>query len=295
MPRPDWNDLRLLVAVASHRSLNLAARQIGVPVGTVSRRIRRLEKDLGVPLLLRGARGSRLTAAGEAICADAETAVTAMERTTDRLVAWRSVLRDEVRVSSTETVVAEVLAPRLGKLLSQRKAPKVSLEVSTKLADLDRGEADMAIRLVRPTAAELIARKLPAIEFGLYASPSLARRKTIRLAEQNILTYGGVYGRIPESVWVEQFGLVPRVTATSSSTAALLRAVESGAGVAMLPRFLATRGRVADVSARCDPVVALSARVPWLVYHRDLRRSPEARVVRDWIVDSFTAVISNAS
>lgn len=290
-----WSDLVPLLAVARRGSLGAAARELRVAPTTVGRRLEALQQALGLRLIERDLEGVRLTAHGlrmVELAEQVEDRATALERAAIEL-------RQEglaiVRVSATEIVIADILAPALEPLLARAPALKVELTASAEVVSLARRDADLAVRMVRPEGQSLLTRKLATIRLGLFASRRyLARRRPaeLMLTQERLLGYDDSYGPIPEVRWIEQTGLASALVLRTSSTRALLAAAHAGVGVAMLPVMLAKR----DASLVEVPAPRpLPARTPWLVLHPDLRGVPAIRAVASWIVQTFAQASRESS
>jgi DNA-binding transcriptional LysR family regulator len=137
----DWDDLRYLLRAAEAKTLAGAARAIGVRHTTIGRRLSALEHALGKPLVWRGPEGIKLTPLGESVVPLVED----MERT---VLAIRDVVaaaKARVRLAMPSGF-ARIFTTRLGEL--GRDHPGIALELvsSARPVDLDRGEADLAIR-----------------------------------------------------------------------------------------------------------------------------------------------------
>lgn len=283
----DLSDLNGLLGVARAGSLSGAARRLGLSTSTVARRLDALEAALGLRLVHRGAGGARLTAHGERVAALAAPLAAQAARVALLAETLRVGERSRpVRVSATEFVITDVLAPALPLLWRRHPEVVVQLTTQTELASLDAGQVELAVRLARPAGASLLARRLADLPLGLYASPDyLAGRDPARLdlSRERLLTYDDSYGRIPELDWFAQAGLLPAVRLRTSSTRALLMAARAGGGIALLPDLFA---RAAGLLAVAAPR-PLPARSPWIVAHRGTRRLPAVRAVHDWIVAAF--------
>lgn len=292
----DWEDLRIFSAAADERTLTATARRLGRSVATTARRIDALEKTLGLRLFDRSPGGIALTTHGRALKARATPAVTAIADIDRLAAALRSgAWPDPIRISATEPIVAEILAPSLPALFARAPELRLELSVNTDMVSLAAREADVAIRLARPSGDSLIARRLPDIGFGLFAAPSyLAGRKPAGLAlrHERWLGYDSSYGRIAEVAWLEEAGLAGALTIATSSTRALLNATRAGAGMALLPHLLI---RDAPELIEIPPPRPLPRRTPWLVWHRDFARARPLRLVRDWIVAGFRDAQSRRS
>ena len=155
-----WDDVRFFLAVARAGSLSGAARVLGVGHVTVGRRIALFEERLGVTLLNRTPDGFTVTSAGDAIlrqCMAMENAALDLERTAagrDSLVAG------SVRVTTTEALAYQVVAPAIATLRQAHPGLQVDLVVGVRSLDIARRDADLAVRFARPSAPDLICRKL---------------------------------------------------------------------------------------------------------------------------------------
>jgi DNA-binding transcriptional LysR family regulator len=288
MYRLDPADLDALVALARYGTLSAAAKKQGVAVSTLSRRIDALETRLGITLVDRQMRGSRLTEAGRAIAIAAEPLSAQLDRI-DALAASLAMGANQraIRVSATEMVVSDVLAPQLGEWARQPERPPIELRSEAEIVSLAARNADIAIRMSRPVGASLIIRKLPALTLGFYASPGYLSGRTPNFAgfgDERLLAYDDSYGPLPETAWIDQHRLGQAVTLRSGSTRALLNAARSGAGIALLPAVIAAR--YADLIEILTPL-RIPARVPFLTVHRDLQRDRAVRSVADWAAACF--------
>lgn len=287
----DARDLDDLVAVSRHGSLNAAAKRRGVAISTVARRIEALEAALRLRLVDRRANGSRLTPAGQEIARLAEPLSDQVERIARAAEALRGgARRVPVRVSATEFVVAEVLAPALPRLWASGVDIPVHLQSQGDVVSLAGRDADLAIRMTRPEGASLHIRKLGEIALGLYASHGyLAGRDpaALDLKDERLIVYDDSYGRLPELEWIAANGLSDAIVMRTGSTRAQLLAVREGGGIALLPVAFAA----VDPALVALPIAhGTPPRTPWLAVHRDLRRHPMIHTVQRWITDAFATI-----
>jgi DNA-binding transcriptional LysR family regulator len=288
MALPDATDLDALVALARHGSLNAAAKQRGVATSTLSRRIDAAEARLGLALVDRRARGVRLTAAGAHIAAAAAPLTSQLDRIAQlaSALAAGAVLRP-VRLAAPEYIVSDVLAPQLAALLGGPSAIAVELHSEADGVSRTVHDADIAVRLRRPTDPSLVIRKQQVISLSLYASNAYLGARApgaLDLAAEHLLGYDDSDGALPESSWIAAAGLAQRVVLRTGSTRALLTATLAGAGIALLPDVIARRH--ADLVAIVGgPRIA--PRTPYITYHRDLQHDPAVRQVADWATGCF--------
>ncbi len=281
----DWNAVRCFVTVAQCESLTEASKALSMSVATLSRRIDQLESHVGTALFRRGPNGTTLTDAGRSLLAHAEPGARHLARMSRAARELRDGTDDiPVRITSTESMIADVLAPRVRHLTDKHPAIRLQLDVSNALTDIQSGGADIAIRMIRPDSDTLIGRRLPPIQLGLFCSRRyLGRQKPsdFKLENEKLLWLALGYGDIAENRWLSEHALEPAVVLRALSVRALLNAAIAGAGIAPLPKFLAQSAGLVEV-----PSSKLPQRSPWLVFHRTNRNNRRMRMVRRWIVDA---------
>jgi DNA-binding transcriptional LysR family regulator len=283
-----WDDVRFFLAVARAGSLSGAARMLGVGHVTVGRRVAVLEARLGVKVLNRTPEGFSITPAGQAILAQC----TAMERAAldlERVAAGRdSLAAGTVRVTTTEGLAHAVVAPAIATLRSTYPALQVDLIVGVRTLDIARREADLAVRLARPTASELVCRRLGEVGYSLYASRRYVARygtpkRGAGLAGYDLITFTGAPAAISPFFMGEALEGA-RVAIRCDNPLIQLKAAAQDAGIVELACFLGDE--CADL-ARIWPEEPPALRTAWLVVHQDLRRSARIRVVTSAIVEAF--------
>lgn len=286
-----WDDLHCFVAVANSGTLSGGAKRLGMSTATIGRRLDALEATLGIRLVDKSPTGIKLTKSGTEImsvaCAGAHhfeviQRVAASLRTAD----WP----EPIRISATEPIVSEILAPQMDRLFRVDPTIRIDLQSTTDNARLASREADLAIRLSQPKEGSLLARRLPTLRMSLYASKAYLQDRdpgAIDLIDERILAFNKSYGNIPEVKWISDLGLESRVIFSTSSMGALVNAVRAGVGIGLLPDIFA---RDFDDVARITSNASLPMRTPWLLVHRDLRAVKKLRTVRSWIVQAFKTV-----
>ncbi len=276
-----WDDVRHFLALARHGSLSGAARRLAVEHSTVARRVEALEHALGVRLFDRLPRGWTLTPEGETLAEQAgrmEDEALAFSR----LALGVGTLQGTVRISAPPVIASHFLVPRL---LPHREAwPGITLDIvgESREANLARGEADLAVRLSRPSAAGLVARPLGQLGYGLYAAPGYAEQPA---DAWQFLGYDDSLRQVPQQQWLDGIAAGRRFILRSNDLAALLHGARGGHGIAALPHFLgAGDPALAPVAAAPCPTL----RPIWLVMHPDVRRSPRVRTVADALLSVFS-------
>ncbi len=276
--------------VIASGSLADAARQSSISTATAGRWIDSLEFAIGAKLFRRGRNGSHLTEAGKELAELVDAPAQAMELF-ERKAAAISATKPErrIRISATEPVAAEMLAPAIPML-----PPELRIEIvsSASVANLNDLDFDIAVRMFLPKESALVARRIGSAEMGLFASRQLLgmrRPEEIDLAKEPLLMVTPRYGDIAETRWVEANGLSSQVRLYSSSSRALLLAAQSGAGIAMAAKFQA--GQLDLVEIPCPPV---PPREFWMVTHRDTRQSGVIRTVKEWVVGAVSKALASS-
>lgn len=275
-----WEDVRYFAALARHGSLTRTARELAVEHSTVARRIEALEKTLGVRLFDRLPRRWQLTAEGEQLAVQAQ-------RLEDEALAFAraafgvATLNGSVRLSAPPTLASHFLVPRLGRL--RQRWPGITLELAgeSREANLSRREADLALRLHRPQAADLVVRQLGDFGFGLYGT---ADWLDCEPAACCFLGYDESLRHAPQQQWLEAIAQGRCFALRSNDLTTLHHAAAAGLGLAALPHFVARD----DPRLHAVPDLPAAPRRPiWLVMHAELRRSPRVRAVADVLIELF--------
>jgi len=189
-----------------------------------------------------------------------------------------------VRVTVVETLATTVLPPILRDLAAAHPDISIELDTSSEPRDLAAGAADIAIRLSRdPKGSGLVGRRIADDPWTLYCSRSYAathgRPTTIaEVAGHPLIGGGGEHVWEPYRTWLLAHGLEAAVTMHYSSATGLLAAVRAGAGLAMLPCFIADND---PEFLACLPRKMPESRGIWLLTHERLRHEPRIRTVLD--------------
>lgn len=277
----DWDDIRLFLELAREGSLSAAARRLKVDHSTVARRVTALEKRLDLRLFDRLARGYVLTEEGEALLGTAErmeTEALALQRQ----ASGRPALQGNVRISTSPMLASLFLAPRLVEFRQRHPDIRIALSGNNRVVDLNRREADIALRLAKPSESGLIARRLGTVGFGLYASPQYLR--ATKAKDYGFIGYDETLGQISQQRWLEQQLRGRPIVFLCSDMTTMYHATCAGMGIAVLPHFAGTT----DPQLRPVPVeLPAPDRDIWLLVHPDLRRAPRVRAAMDFLVALF--------
>ena len=280
-----WDDLRVFLAVQRTGSHGGAGRALRVDPTTVGRRIGALEREAGVGLFVRTPAGLALTPAGKRLLPRAERIeieVLASERELRGSIAE---VQGPLRLTAGDGLVHYVLVPGLAELRREHEGLELELRADTRTLDLSRREADVAVRLSRPTQPALVARKLGSMRFALYGSRDyLERRGTPRglrdLGSHDWIGFDETLDLVPQNRWLRRAVRAPRWVVRANTTTAQVLACAEGHGLALLPTFVAPREpRLVPLLPR----VVGPARDAWAVFHSDMRDNPRVGAVVRWL------------
>jgi DNA-binding transcriptional LysR family regulator len=276
----DPGDYRDVLVISRERSLKGAAAQLGVDPSTMTRRLDAIEDRLGAKLFLRAKRGLEPTpdAAGVIRAAEAmEQAQLTFER---ELLTSRPGLANGLTLTAAEWSIP-VLTPILCDLANSHREVPLRLRVDNRVLDLARREADVAIRVGRPTEEALTGRRLGSVAYGLFGSAAYlhkhgAPRSKAELGRHSFCSLDETLAQTPAMRWQRGLAGEAPVLFRTSSMLALVEAARAGCGLATLPLVLADRHP--DLK-RVLPDQNVVVRDVWLVFHRDLRGSRSLRPV----------------
>jgi len=238
---PQWDDLKIFLAVARAESLSGAGRGLRLDPATVGRRVARLEDALSAPLFIKSPQGYQLTSAGERLLTHAEAAEGAMRAGVEALAGSSDRLEGQVRIGAPDGC-ANFLLPQVCAAIGAEH-PDLDLQIVSqpRVVNLSRREADMAVTVSPPTAGRLTVQKISDYHLHLVASAAALR------SGPPILTPADLRGRrmvgyIPDMIfdaeldYLSELG-VERVAMASNSVSVQLRLVAEGAGLGIAHDF----------------------------------------------------------
>jgi DNA-binding transcriptional LysR family regulator len=285
----DWDKLRIFHAVADAGSFTHAGHELNLSQSAVSRQISALEEDLRVPLFHRHARGLILTEQGEVLYRTAHDVFTKLAAAKTRLMDSKEKPSGELRITTTVGLGSVWLTPRIKEFMELYPDIQVQLLLEDEELDLSMREADVAIRLRRPTQPDLIQRKLFTVHHHLYASVEYVKHHGIpksaaELDKHRIMVFQGAsyltyLGMLQTVGRPDNDMRVPALRVNSAY--GLRRAVQAGAGIAILADYLVAP----DMN-----LVQIEIDIPtpgfdtYFVYPEELKETKRVTVFRDFIV-----------
>nr|WP_319390925.1 LysR family transcriptional regulator [uncultured Cohaesibacter sp.] len=231
----DWENIRYFRALVETGSVSAAARDLGVERTTVTRRIQALERETGLDLFDRRGRRLVLTAAGQDY-ADVTRPMSAAAQEAARCAAgMRPGMRGRVKISAPPALARARL---IGPLLALgRKHPELEIQLTGEIgfASLQRGEADIAVRLSRPEEGDLAISKLSSIAFHLYGHRDYVANTPEE--ERRFIGQSDETAAMPQQVALKQIA-GGKFACYVDDLDLQLAAVVAKGGIAALPDFL---------------------------------------------------------
>jgi DNA-binding transcriptional LysR family regulator len=279
----NWDDLRIFLAVARAGSISSGARQLDLQHSTVSRRMRKLEQDLGARLFDKVPTGYALTTAGENLV----QAAGHMERevlTVDGTLSGRDLKPSgPLRVTAIDNMAITVLMPMFSEF--SRKYPDVTLHVmiSNNDVSLAQREADVAIRLTNTPPETLIGKRVVTVASAIYGSRDYIAQLREGGGEPEWL---GVECCMFHKSWTKQACGDQQHRFYVDDTLLTKAALREGLGISILPCFMGDSdpALVRYSEARQEWDLGL-----WILLHPDLKRTARVLAFRDFMMEAIEA------
>ena len=280
---PDWHLFRSFLAVIREGSLSGAARALGLTQPTVGRQVNALEESLGVTLFTRSLDGLAPTDTALRLVGSAEAMAGAAEAAQRAASGEGADDRGTVRITASVVMGGEVLPSILASF--HRRHPEIQLELvlTDRNQDLLRGDADVAVRMARPTQNALIAKRIGKVDIGLYAHRRYLKERPQPLRLQELDSHSLIgFDRdpLPAQMLAKSGVAVTReqLAFRCDSDHAQLAAMRAGLGIGMVQLGIARHDR--NLVPVLQSQLCLSLDV-WLAMHSDLRNSLRIKLLFD--------------
>ena len=290
----DWDKLRVFQAAADAGSFTHAGQVLNLSQSAVSRQISALEQDLEVPLFHRHARGLILTEQGDLLFRTVQDVMHKLDAVRTHLTDSREKPNGELRITTTFGIGTSWLSPRLGEFMSLYPDIKLRLILTDEELDLGMREADLALRLREPLQPDLIRRRLFTVHYHAYASADYLRRygqprSLDDLGNHRLIGYEGgpanyltVLLNTLQNAGRDAKTARPSALSVNNMTAMRI-AVQSGAGLAVLPDYLIEPN---SELVQLLPQTDMPELDCYLVYPEELKSVARVQVFRDFLVSN---------
>lgn len=284
-----WDALRYFLVVARSPSIREAAKTMKVSHSTVLRQLNLLEEQLETRLFDRNSVGFQLTAAGE----DVFRSVLDIEESTQyiqRIATGRDTsLEGLVSINMPEILTHPSVLPDFSEFKQSFSKIKIKINQSYRMVDLNKREADIAVRLTNTPPDDLVGRKIGKLTLSAYCTNdyALQHKPLSQQSKAEIIAYGTPEKWNTDNELLENFSHLD-VTGYFDNVLLQIELTKQGLGVGIIPTTIADQEpmlvRLVDESISYDI---------WIVYHTDLRYTSRVRVVRDFLVKSYSEKLSH--
>jgi len=289
----NWNDMKLVLAIARAESLTGGAAALGINHSTAFRRLNALEEKVGARLFERLPGGVyRTTTEGERVATTAERVETEANALSRDVLGRDARLTGTLRVTSSETLAYSVLTQQLARFRQAHPGIVVELLIDNRVLSLSRREADIAVRVSRPKEPDLFGRKLADIAWTIYGTPEMvAAEGPIAIDDQlvgrDFISWGAEVTGLAAPDWLADRVEAKRVVYRSNSLVNQYKAALAGIGYALLPCYLGD-AEPGLVRALATPAAVLTREL-WIVTHADLKKTARVRAFFDIVGDGLAS------
>ncbi len=273
----NWDDLRIIAAIRDEGTFAGASARLRIDETTVGRRLRRIEKTLGVRLFEAADGLRKPTAQCERVLAHV-TAMAGHVAEIGRVGESLPGLIGRFRIAATNAVAEEILSPRAASLLAKHPGLSLQFLTSSENVKFSRWQADFAVRLKKPDKGDFTISKLGELRLYLIEPASSGETDAV------ICTYPDDLGAIPETQLLKARGLQSRSRFVADNLRVIRALVASHQAIGVLPEYLC-----GDLLAdrRLRATLLPRHRDVWLLVQNHLKRDAAARVVIDYLRDCF--------
>ncbi len=285
----EWDLVRSFLSVARMGSLSAAARELGVSQPTLSRNIQAIESKTELNLFQRTTQGLTLTEAGADLVDAAAKMNDAAELFNRQVSGLSERLDGDIRLSVNDIVGNYLLPPAIAAFRQQHAGIHIEIVITNHASSINKREADIALRMFRPTQPDLIANRLPDMPLGFFASSNYLKEygipKSFEEFPQHILigfdeSTEFIDGAKQRGVNLERKNFSIR----TDHLLAQINLCRAGAGIVATHVELAKRCPELQQVLEWVPLPALEF---WIVCHSDTQHSSKIRALRHFLTEWF--------
>jgi DNA-binding transcriptional LysR family regulator len=293
MQNTEWELWRSFLATAETGSLSGAARSLSLTQPTVGRHIDKLESSIGTSLFTRSQRGLQPTSTALNLLPYARDMSAAAQALVRMASGEASSATGVVRLTASHVVGAELLPPVLAEFREIHPGVQLEVVLSDRQDDLLRHDADLAVRMTRPSQAALVAKRLGTLGIGLYAHVAYLERCGSPTTIDALLTHSLIgVDRDTQSLADLSFGDTPVTPQMFSyrcdNDLGQLAAMRAGVGIGVCQHVIAARD--ANLVAVLPDEISYRLGM-WLVMHEDLRSTYRIRLLFDFLATQMAKLV----
>ena len=289
----DWNQARAFLATAEEGSLSAAGRSLGLTQPTLGRQVSALEQELGIVLFERVGKSLVLTPTGMELLEHVKSMRDAAIRLSLTASGHSQSIEGTVCITASDIFSLYLLPPALQRL--RELAPRLTIDVvaDNDIRDLQRREADIAIRHVRPEQPDLIARLVNDTRVYFYASPAYLNRRgrpaTLQdLTGHDFISFGDVDRMIGHMKNLDL--ALTRENFRINSENGIFGWEMAKQGFGIVPMSELVGENTTEVERLLPDLEPITIPI-WLTTHRELHSSRSIRLVFDTLAEHLSGKI----
>lgn len=270
----DWNDVHYFILLMEKETLTAAANALNVEHGTVSRRIERLEKQLGLHLFDRINKRYLPTDDGRELYQEAKKLQLNIKQFAQTAQDKRESV-GEVAVSAPPFVANSLLAPTLAVFYQRFSHIRLIIQSDSVISNLHARQADIALRIAEPLQEDLVARRLCYVKYRWFAHRSYLQHEPQESWQYLSLQLAGTHEK-----WLQTELNGKPIRFACNDFQVMKAAIAQKMGIGLLPICHADHPDFAAVEEMEDFTAPL-----YLVMHEDVRASKKVRTVADFLIE----------
>lgn len=290
----NWEDLKFFLALAKTGKLLTAAKLIKSNHTTVYRRIKNFEDNFNVKLFDSTPEGYHLTVAGEELYARISKLEDQMDDIFSSIHGLESELKGRVTVTTTHSIAATFLPDILCRFRLKWPALQIDLKVSNDFYNLNKREADIAIRPSSDIPLHLIGRNAGKIQFGMFCSKKYLKengtKKRIisKLNEQTVISLDESLAHLKSSQWLRKMNISEDSLLYVDNVNVMAELCSSGLGVAVLPEYYAKYHH--NLELLKSPKENIGSDL-WVLTHKGISKSPKIKACTDFFFEEIKKIL----
>lgn len=288
----DWNLIRTFLAVVDQGSLSGGSEQLGISQPTVGRHINELESSLDLTLFVRGRSGMALSEAGLRLIDDARAMSREAEQFALKAAGSTNTIKGTIRITASEIVSAYILPTILCDLRTAEPDIEIELVANNGADNLLSRDADIAIRMFRPTQNDLITRKVNDMPVAAHASRKYmdvfgCPKSPADLAKHRLIGYDRDELILRSMAALGMPGSRDMFAFRTDNQLVYWQLLKAGAGIGFCANHLAAQ--IGDVEPIL-PELAIPALPMWLTSHQELRTNLRIRRCMDFLGEALAGM-----
>lgn len=290
----NWQHWQYFLAITEQGSLNKAANVLEVSQPTLSRQMLALEKRLGQPLFNRSTRGLSLTEFGAELIEEGHVMQRSAERLNRLAQGQSQELKGQLRLSTNQLIAQYYLPTILPNFIDQYPNIFLEIEVNNQASNIDKRDADIAIRMFPPTQLDLVVRHLFDIPLGFYASQKYIDKHGIPDSAVNLFKQHRILGydrdtqfeqgarNLNQSIQNEDFRFRTDFMPLQFETAVY------GGGIVIAHESLCRRFNLIKMNVD----ITLPMLPVFLVCHRDVQHNKRIRALMEFLAKNLSTAVN---